>query len=183
VWLPATHANQIGLGAEASCCGSRLVRIGSHSWDSGRLLWHGTQRPPSVGTTCCAAGLVVIILGSRVRHDALCALRGLFYLVGMLLALRGLFFLVDMSLPVVHSAVTSPFVAFFLSGPLPLSVVEFVVWCGVFALRGCPWWAQRVASTDSLLIAHRCRSCTRSPWWCFDTRRPPSVGVACCLDR
>jgi hypothetical protein len=43
----------------------------------------------------------------------------------MLLALRGLFFLVDMSLPVVHSAVTSPFVAFFLSGPLSLSVVVF----------------------------------------------------------
>jgi hypothetical protein len=38
VWLPATPANRIGLGAEASRCGSRLARIVSHSWDSGRLI-------------------------------------------------------------------------------------------------------------------------------------------------
>jgi hypothetical protein len=47
--------------------------------------------------------------------------------VNMLHALRGLFFLVDMLLPVVHSAVTSPFVAFFLLLLLSLSVVEFLV--------------------------------------------------------
>jgi hypothetical protein len=33
-----TPANRNGLGAEASHCGSRLARIGSHSWDSGRLI-------------------------------------------------------------------------------------------------------------------------------------------------
>jgi hypothetical protein len=67
------------------------------------------------------------MLGSRVRHDAPGALRGLFFLVGMLLALRGLFFLVDMSLPVVHSAVTSPLLPFFLMGPLSLSLVVFLL--------------------------------------------------------
>jgi hypothetical protein len=48
--------------------------------------------------------LVVIccLVGSWVQHDAPGALRGLFYLVGMLLA-------------VVHSAVTSPLLPFFLS--------------------------------------------------------------------
>jgi hypothetical protein len=44
---------------------------------------------------------------------------------------------------------------------------------GVFALRGCPRWAQRVASTDSLLVVRRCRSCTRSPWLCSVERRRP----------
>jgi hypothetical protein len=56
-----------------------------------------------------SSSLLLLVVGSRVRHDAPGALRGLFFLVGMLLALRGLFLLVDMSLPVVHSAVTSPF--------------------------------------------------------------------------
>jgi hypothetical protein len=51
---------------------------------------------PGLSIDCC-----FLLFGSRVRHDA----------PG---ALRGLFFLVDMLLPVVHSAVTSPSVAFLL---------------------------------------------------------------------
>jgi hypothetical protein len=64
--------------------------------------------PPTCESLTSGYLVVACCLGSWVRHDAPGALRGLFFLVGMLLALRGLFFTVDMSLPVVHSAVTSP---------------------------------------------------------------------------
>jgi hypothetical protein len=66
----------------------------------------------------------------------------------MLLTLRGLFFLVDMSLPAVHSAVTSPIVAFFLSGPLSLSLVVFLVW---WCLR-----AQGLSSFGATCRVNRC---------------------------
>jgi hypothetical protein len=64
--------------------------------------------------------------GSRVRHDAPAALRGLFFLVGVLLALRGPILLVDMLLPVVHSAVTSPLLPSFCRVHCPYLLLSFL---------------------------------------------------------
>jgi hypothetical protein len=107
-----------------------LRRIVSHSWDSGRLL------------TVAVAWHSEVALGG---HDVLrCQ-----YFLSLPLA-HGF----NMTTPPVHSEVFSSivdvlpggvcsgylsFVASFLSGPLPLSVVEFLVWCGL-RLSWLPRW-------------------------------------------
>jgi hypothetical protein len=67
----------IGLGAEASHCGSRLARILSHSWDSGRLLLllssldmaqrSGGRMEASVVVAGCSTGLSVLVVVEETR--------------------------------------------------------------------------------------------------------------------
>jgi hypothetical protein len=112
-----TPANQIGLGAAVvhSSSGSCYAQwIGFHSRDSGRLL---LQPWPIVGKL--TAGLLVPMVtwhcrccGSWVQHDAPGTLRGLFFVVDMLLLVR--------------SAVTSPLLLSPCQAHCPHLLLSFV---------------------------------------------------------